>query len=390
MRIVFFDTISSYGGAQRASIQMLRQIRESDEVSIIDAYGYFGAEAGRLNLLDFKVKSLLPNCRHNTIGFAGRKLLRGLRFLLAMPSILRIIHLLRKELIRTEPDVIQVISPKALTMVLLAVRSLKLPVVYYCHGERLPKTLTRLGLYKSVAAVICLSETIKRNISKQVDRSFKRIFVVPNFVKLITSHAKPELSVDLPDSESEIRIILVGTLLATKGQHIAIQALKRIRDGGGDGVLYFAGDAPSSGDKYKKQLQQMTVDLDVADRVHFLGWCQDVPSILRNCTVLVLPSKTEGLPMALLEGMAVGCPIVATPVGSVPEMLCHGSAGLITVSDSSEELALAIMNTHQCRTESIKRVEKAKSIVEEHYSSAIVGLRYRKVMLEIVGVDQKG
>ena len=77
--------------------------------------------------------------------------------------------------------------------------------------------------------------------------------------------------------------------------------------------------------------------------VRFLGVRNDVPVLLRNLNLFVMPSVSEGLPLALLEAMSAALPIVATDVGGMPDALGSGAAGVVVPPGNPEALADAIM-----------------------------------------------
>jgi glycosyltransferase involved in cell wall biosynthesis len=90
--------------------------------------------------------------------------------------------------------------------------------------------------------------------------------------------------------------------------------------------------------------QRLAADLGIADRVHFLGWRRDVPAILANLTVVVLPTVLdfEGTPLAVIEALAAGRPVVATDVGGVSEVVRDGLTGLLVPPRDPSALASAI------------------------------------------------
>lgn len=93
---------------------------------------------------------------------------------------------------------------------------------------------------------------------------------------------------------------------------------------------------------YQDQLKAMCKDLGIQDRVVFTGHRTDVPALLAEATVSVLPSHSEGLSNTLLESMAAGVPVVATRVGGNPELIQDGVNGFLVPPISSAELAEAI------------------------------------------------
>ena len=80
----------------------------------------------------------------------------------------------------------------------------------------------------------------------------------------------------------------------------------------------------------------------VGERLHLLGLRNDVADLLASADAFVLPSLSEGLPLALLEAMFAGLPIIATRVGEVPAALADGAAGLLVEPGRPDELAAAI------------------------------------------------
>jgi glycosyltransferase involved in cell wall biosynthesis len=89
-------------------------------------------------------------------------------------------------------------------------------------------------------------------------------------------------------------------------------------------------------------LRSLAVELNIHERVLFLGYRTDVPVVLRACDVFVLPSIAEGLPGALLEAMATGVPVIASRVGGVPEILNNPELGMMISPSSVGELTTAM------------------------------------------------
>jgi glycosyltransferase involved in cell wall biosynthesis len=80
----------------------------------------------------------------------------------------------------------------------------------------------------------------------------------------------------------------------------------------------------------------------VADRVSFVGFRDDLPELLAGWDLMVLPSLWEGFGLVLLEAMAAGCPVVASNVGPIPEVVVHGETGLLVEPSQPDRLAAAI------------------------------------------------
>jgi len=83
--------------------------------------------------------------------------------------------------------------------------------------------------------------------------------------------------------------------------------------------------------------------LGVMTRVTFTGWRHDLPRVYADLDVLVSCSKNEGTPFTIIEAMAAGCPVVATRVGGVPDLLDDQATGLLVPPAQAEPLVAAIL-----------------------------------------------
>jgi glycosyltransferase involved in cell wall biosynthesis len=97
------------------------------------------------------------------------------------------------------------------------------------------------------------------------------------------------------------------------------------------------GDGPLRG-----ELEALSVELVVRDRVILTGWLEEPRALFGTFDVLAQASRYESFPLALLEAMHAGTPIVATSVGGVPEMLEHGRTGLVVPPEHPDALAAAL------------------------------------------------
>ena len=99
-----------------------------------------------------------------------------------------------------------------------------------------------------------------------------------------------------------------------------------------------------AGDGDLDEAERAIASMGLADRVRIHGWIEPRhrDELLARATVFVLPSHAEGLPMSLLEAMAAGCPVVATAVGGIPDLVSHGVNGLLVEPGDAQALADAV------------------------------------------------
>jgi glycosyltransferase involved in cell wall biosynthesis len=132
---------------------------------------------------------------------------------------------------------------------------------------------------------------------------------------------------------------VVGNLLRDKGHHILLQAMPRVLAEHPDVAVVFAGHDPSPTKEVETALRMQAQQMGLSDRVVFLGYREDVDCVVRGLDIFVLPSLRETFPMAILEAMASGVPVVATQVGSIHEMITDGQEGFLVQPNDGSALA---------------------------------------------------
>jgi glycogen(starch) synthase len=136
-------------------------------------------------------------------------------------------------------------------------------------------------------------------------------------------------------------LLCVGRLAHQKGFDIAIRALHSIKHRFTQVQLVIAGDGPE-----RTQLKQQIVELGLFDDVELLGWVapQEIPAIINNATIVLMPSRIEGLPLVALQAAMMERPIVATRVGGLPEIIVDQQTGLLVEPEDSDGLAQAVVH----------------------------------------------
>ncbi len=140
-------------------------------------------------------------------------------------------------------------------------------------------------------------------------------------------------SLGIPDDAPVL--VQVARFAPQKGQAVALRAVERLRRDHGDVRLVFVG-----GEGNEAELKAQA-DAMGADWAHFVGFREDVPALLALADLSVLPSEAEGLPMSLIETVAVGTPIVATDVGDVRWFLASTGAGICVPAGDEEAFTAA-------------------------------------------------
>lgn len=187
---------------------------------------------------------------------------------------------------------------------------------------------------------LAVSEAVARQLQVRERIHPARIRVIYSGVDTKRG-ANPEdilrLKCNLGLSVHEQIIGCVARLHPDKGVEDLVRAAAALELGSGNFRIILAGDGPE-----RKPLEALAERLGVRSRILFLGFRNDVDSLLQTFDLFVLPSREEGLPMSVLEAMSFGIPVVATRVGGVPEIVLHNQTGILVPDHSPRELARAI------------------------------------------------
>lgn len=174
-------------------------------------------------------------------------------------------------------------------------------------------------------------------------------------------------------------IAVVGRLVPGKNVPMVLRAAAALRADVPGVQVTIAGEGPE-----RAALEREASELGLAAAVHFAGFVADVPRLLADCDAFAMPSDTEGMPMSILEAMAVGVPIVASAVGSIPEVLRDGSdAWLIPPADGTA-LAQCLRTVAAQPLEVERRVQSARQRFEAQYTAAAMAARYANLYRSVL------
>lgn len=192
--------------------------------------------------------------------------------------------------------------------------------------------------------MIAVSQYVRHSAHQQLGFPLERIELLYNPVDVEDLQSPPRMErrqllreLDLHE-ESEL-LLNVGRISPQKGLLYAIRALSFIRKRFPRAHLLSVGATDDQA--WLAHLRCVAEAEGVAERVHFLGARRDIPDLLRNCDVFVFPSLHEGLGIALIEAMFVGCACVATTTGPIPEVIRDGENGWLVAPKDVEGLAEA-------------------------------------------------
>jgi len=267
------------------------------------------------------------------------------------------------------------------------------------HGLREPMTgwaHLKFGVYEALekAALHCCADRII-TVSKHMTGILRdsgypaaRMSHIHNGIDVGSVRAtrrredvRHELGVD-PDT---YLIGTVGRLSPVKGHASFLRAARLVLHKQSRARFLIVGDGPLSA-----ELHAMAVDLRIDGACHFAGHRTDVRDLLAAMDVFVLPSLSEGIPMALLEAMALGIPVVANAVGGVPEVVSNRVNGLLVHSGDERALANACAALTRDPALAERLSASGRRTVDEVFSYARSGEALTRVYQEVALTPETG
>ncbi|HZZ90986.1 MAG TPA: glycosyltransferase [Usitatibacter sp.] len=230
---------------------------------------------------------------------------------------------------------------------LLVSKAMGARVLYQVHGGKLPleffkghRALT--GFLRWTLNLPDVVVVLARCELRAYDEFLpeQQVVLIPNGIDLRPYAAVP--TVNAP-ADKPLRLLFFGRLHRMKGLYEILQALRLATELGVDARLIVAGSGPEE-DRLKRYAQA----LGIAPRTIFAGtvFGRDKLKLMAGSDVMLLPSYTEGLPYSLLEAMAAGLPVIATPVGAIPDVMTEGIHGCIVPPRDGRAIAEALALLH--------------------------------------------
>ncbi|MEM4406528.1 MAG: glycosyltransferase [Candidatus Methanomethylicaceae archaeon] len=205
-------------------------------------------------------------------------------------------------------------------------------------------------IYSHYSKVICVSPTVRQSLAQWAELELNRMVVIPSGV--MVSEEDEGHSVPTYD------LIFVGRLEYEKGLDILFHALVLLRQRRLHPRLLIVGAGSQS-----ERLRGLAARLQLSSQVVFVGYQSDVRRFLREARIFVLPSRTEGLPVSLLEAMATGKGIIATSSGGIVDAVENNQEAILVPPGDASALADAIakMLEEPQRLQSMGRAAQARA-----------------------------
>lgn len=269
-------------------------------------------------------------------------------------------------------------------------RRMRPPLVTTLHGYVRAPRWSKMWLYEMLdrlillrmQAVILVNENMESDLGRALDGS-ERVHIIPNGVDIgsIENKARSELppSLDHFFKTHNPVILGVGRLSREKAFDRLIEGFSTVREDYPRAGLLIVGEG-----RLRNQLEILARSHGLGENVLMPGYFDNVPALMMSSSALVIPSRTEGLPIALLESMALRLPIIASAVGAMPQALDNGAGGWLIEEANSQKVAEALRACLRDLSQTEKKVQRARHKVEEAYSSSAMAAAYSDIYQRMV------
>jgi len=323
LRVIHLITALGAGGAENGIINLVNNHHDSSVTSAICVFNGGGVLTERVNQSKTKIFELDKKKKGNDYSL-----------------IFKLNRLFRE----WKPDIVHTHTWGTLCEGIIAAKLAYVPkIVHGEHGTIQSKPINKLvqkGFWYLPDQVLSVSLSHAKTLNHVIGFPLSKIHVIPNGVD--TSKFYP-----LPSNGNKTEVIqknsegltfgTIGRLMLIKNQVLLIKAFTNIVKSNPEARLVLTGDGP-----LRDELEQKAKSLSLEKNISFLGRRSDIPSILRNMDVFILPSLSEGMSNTILEAMSTGKPVIATDVGGNSELVVPDETGILVPSDDVKALETAM------------------------------------------------
>jgi glycosyltransferase involved in cell wall biosynthesis len=357
MHILTYTDSAGIGGAEISLGHLVKNVSSKIDITVV----------GTNQLVVDVVADQRPQAKRVVLPATGIK---------SLPTHLQVLH-------RLAPDIvhINICTPWECTIGLFA--ALTLPSSRVVRVDQLPLRTTDAyklwctrALSLRVDAHVAVGEASARRMEDFYALGRGTVISIPNCVP--SNSFVPSVALD--KSNKDLVIGCVGRLDPMKGQDVLIRAIAKL-----EGVrVIILGEGSQ-----RAALENLASDLGVSDRLSLLGWVNNPHSYLPQFDIFAMPSRSEGFPLAIVEAMLTGLPVVATRVGSVAEAVIDGETGLLVDKDDIAGLATALQKLRDNPALRHQLGQRGLEVAQRNFTVDVMVKRYEQLWSELIKSPQR-
>lgn len=368
MKILHIDSEKGWSGGQSQVEALIHHLRQ---------WGY------KNGIICPERSVLARRCRSDGYEVFGVRMRNSMDFL----SIIRLAKIMKAY----APDVVHMHASKAHFLGAWAV---------WLAGSSCVVVVTRRMDYKLRRALLMrfyYSRLVDRvvAISSGVKRSLESSGIQPKYIEVIHDGVDLRLF-DLKHDGASIRENLgipvearvmgvIAALIERKGHKYLLMAMPKVLRKFPDAILLVIGDGPK-----RRELESIVSRIGIARHIIFTGWIQRISEVLAAMDLLLLPSLAEGLGVSLIEGMAMGLPVIGTTAGGIPDMIHDQVNGFLVPPRDPDAIAKRALQLLRDPELSARMGRAGRTLVQEEFSSSIMARRNEALYLRLLANKGRG
>ena len=361
MRVLHIISSSGMYGAEAVILNLSRNLRERGHQSLLCVFS--NSKNPNLQLHQYAQAEGIPSHVIPCSGQVDRSAVTAIRQLTT----------------ETGADLIHSHNFKADVYAWLALRNGAIPLVATCHTwydtDRIVTLYGKIDRFilRRFARVVAVSEDVRQRLLQSGVHP-DAIRYVRNGIDLRPfANASPSLA----KSPGAPLVGFIGRLAWEKGADVFLRAAASVSSQSPDTRFVLVGEGPD-----RAALERSIADLGLDGRVTMLGRREDMPSVYASLDAMVSASRQEGLPIAILEGMASGLPLVATTVGEVPTVVVDGRTGILVPPEDPARLADAMIQLLRDPARRTQMGAAGRQLIRDKFSADTMTSAYLEVYEE--------
>lgn len=243
-----------------------------------------------------------------------------------------------------------------------------IPIITHLHGSEFKKWYDSCGVIMKLKInkflkvsdlVIVLGEKWDKCIKEIEPRT--QTIILPNAINI------PK---DIVQLKNKFKILFMGVLIKRKGVDDLLRAIQIIKasNEGIDIEVIIAGEGSE-----EKKLKTLCDNMELSDIVKFVGWTTGTKKqeLLKSCNLFILPSYNEGLPVAILEALSYGMPVISTDVGDISSVVIDRKTGFLIKPGDVNTLSKLVVNIYKDKDMYLYMSNECRKLVGDKFSDIV-------------------
>lgn len=370
MKVVFLENVIDFGGARKSTIELASNLSINNDVYIVDVHGTCQPFIDACNSSDVRLDILLKQDNQVILANSRNTLTQIMQYIKFFLVSVRARKKLKSLFDQITPDYVIINNTKVLPLLFKNKSTAK--VVLFARGWFLPQQINKRDRYlyrKLVDRYCCVSEATRHALIASGLASLSNTFVVHNSINI--EKLKEVVPAEILSKPGEVKILVSGGFLPTKGLHVAVEVAKLLKEKSFPFKMIITGIVYNSkaSQTYYSYILKLIEDYNIADSIQLEVGRSSVIEYFKASDIFMHASDTEGLPRVVMEAMACRLPVVANAVGGVVDYVLDGFTGIITRHNNVEDYANAIITLYKEPSFRNRLVDNAYQLITTCYHS---------------------